>query len=238
MSFGRRPNSSNSSSRPTGVLGQAVQSTAVVTLLGGAVCAVFFALRSPSPTANPQSPAPEETAASSAGPYQPDISRLRRFPNVTVTYYDVPGTDPKAITDYMRKHGPVDSNDGFRAQGMTTWRVNWYFPSSSGACNTSRARIVFSGDVLLPRLTEAEKLSPRVRAAWGKMMARLISHEEGHLQISYGQLDTITTAVRRSTCESARVAADAAIARINAKNTEYDRETQHGLVDSDKFPSL
>jgi predicted secreted Zn-dependent protease len=236
MAFGRRPDSTDRSPASAGMISRVTRNKAVLLLSGAAIggLVVLLQLLSRAPKAVPQAP-----VAAISGPFEADISRLRRFPNVTVSYYDVPGTDPKAITDYMRQYGPVDSNDGFRAQGMTTWRVAWHFPPSTNRlCDTAGVTATFSGDVLLPRLTESASLSPRGRAAWEKMMAKLIAHEEGHLHLTYGQVDTITDAVRRSSCANARAAADAAIAKINARNAEYDRETQHGRVESEIFPTL
>ncbi|MBP2158717.1 MULTISPECIES: DUF922 domain-containing protein [Asticcacaulis] len=235
MSFGRRQDRSN----PPATARGPVYTTVVVVLLGLAAWRIVAMLGANAPDAalKPPETSPETAADATS---EPDLSRLKRFPNVTITWYDVPGTDGKAIFDYMAAHGPVDKRDGFRAHGTTTWRMNWEYAgrADGSGCDTARVKMRFGGTVLLPRLTQYDELSPRDRVAWNRTQAGLIAHEEGHLHIAYSQMETVAQAIRHSDCAGARAAADAVFARIDARNAEYDRETQHGLVESDKFPTL
>ena len=233
MTFGRRPSGTDSPGAPRGL----IHTIIVLIMLGVAVWRIIAML---SGNAHRDAePAGRDVAAVPSAPFEPDLSRLKRFPNVTVTWYDVPGTNPRAISDYIATHGPIDTRDGFRATGTTTWRMNWQYPGgANGGCDTTRVRMTFAGTVLLPRLTQVDRLTPRARAAWGKTLQSLIAHEEGHLHIAYSQMESVAQAIRHSSCADARAAADAVFARINGRNAEYDRETRHGLVESEKFPTL
>jgi predicted secreted Zn-dependent protease len=161
---------------------------------------------------------------------------LKAFPNTTVRYYDVTGTDVRSIRAYMNAHGAKDPNDGGVFDAITRWHISWRWPVMNGVCQTSQVRMRFSADVLLPRLTKIDTLTPEVRNAWNRYMSALITHEAGHVRHAYEHMDEVAAAIRPAGCADANRAGQAAVKRLNQYDIEYDRETRHGETQGAIFP--
>jgi len=168
---------------------------------------------------------------------EPDVSTLSALPNTTLTYYDVPGTDARAIRTYMDEHGAVDPNDGTINDAVTDWYIRWRWPVVNGVCNLAEVEMTFSGDVVLPRLSEADRLSQADRDDWNRYMTALIAHEADHLRHAYENMEDVAAAIRGASCEDANDAGAAAIRVLTQFDIDYDRETQHGITQGAVFPA-
>ncbi|WP_443749896.1 DUF922 domain-containing protein [Asticcacaulis solisilvae] len=182
--------------------------------------------------------APDSGAAPETPAIVVDDSALKAFPNTTVTYYDVPGTDTAAIVAYIGAHGPVDSNDHTVGSARTHWQIRWRWRQGSAACDKDHVEVTFRGEVLLPRLVDATRLRPDDAKAWQRFYDALVVHEAGHLRHAYQHIGNVAAAIRSATCENAPAAAGAATQALADYDAAYDRETRHGYLQGVRAPGL
>jgi len=209
------------------VLGLAIGLTGLI-VVGAALW-----LRTP-PSAPPQAvtaPMADEPAATL------DLTPLRAFPDTAIVWYDVPGTDTRAIHDYMQTHGSIDGHDGTVGEGWPKWRMNWRYPVSPAGCDTSQVQVSFSGEVTLPHFVDLARMDAAHQAGWTRYLNALVIHEAGHIGHAYQHVDDVAAAVRGKNCADAGPAAQAMIDRLGQYDAEYDRQTHHGGAQGVIYPN-
>ncbi len=186
----------------------------------------------------PLSPPPvAATTPEDASPVALDLTPLRAFPNTTIVWYAVPGTDTQAIHDYMHSHGIVDAHDGTVGEGSTNWRMNWRYSTSAAGCDMSRVQVTFSGEVTLPRFVDLAQMDARHQAGWMRYLNALIVHESGHIRHAYQHVGDLEAVLRGKSCADAGAAAQAVFNTLGQYDAEYDRQTHHGGAQGVIYPN-
>ncbi len=166
----------------------------------------------------------------------PDLTPLRAFPNTTITWYDVPGTDTRAIHDYMRAHGATDPHDQSVGEGWTQWHLKWRYPVTPAGCDTAAVQVRFSADVTLPRFVDFDRMDAAHQAGWDRYLNALIVHESGHIRHAYQHVDDVAAAMRGRNCGDVNAAAQAAVDTLGQYDAAYDQETHHGQTQGVRYP--
>jgi predicted secreted Zn-dependent protease len=158
-------------------------------------------------------------------------------PNVEIVYYDVSGTNAKAIRKSLDARRLRDPNDGKAVDAMTHWRIayGWRVGGPEG-CDLAEPKVTYRAEVTLPRLADEERLPRKLLIRWRRYVAALGEHEAGHVRYPFEHVGDVATAIRASSCETARQAAAAAIAALAHHDSDYDRATRHGASQGATFP--
>ena len=192
--------------------------------LAGVAGAVLIGLASPA-------------AAQIVAPVQ-TLDGLDGAADIKFRFYDVPGTDPRAIREGLKRLGPTDETDGKRVDALTRWSYNWRWQSrtTAGVCKITSVTLDLSIEVTLPRLSDANRLSGGTRDRWNVYMIALRRHELGHVEIARKHMDAIRRAVESASCAEANDAARSLLATVRDENARYDVETRHGARQGVVFP--
>ena len=160
------------------------------------------------------------------------------IPDVTIDYYPVDGGDAMAVRRAIDAARPTDAHDGRRVDALSSWDLRWSWPRTRhGGCDLAATTIRYKATVRMPQLAATARLTAAERADWDRYAAALARHEAGHVRYTYRHRGDILAAIRRATCRTADAAARAALARLDAYQIAYDRETEHGTKDGASFPA-
>ena len=88
----------------------------------------------------------------------------------------------------------------------------------------------------MPNLVDIETVDERTQRRWKKYILSLAKHELGHIKHAYEHRLDVYEAVRRSSCESANGAGEAALQRLKDFDIEYDAATAHGATQGAVWP--
>ncbi len=154
---------------------------------------------------------------------------LADLPNLTVTYYDVAGTDPRAVRRQIQRLGPVQEEGGERFDAITRWTLDARWQTRNGVCDPSTAEADVILNIHLPRLTNYDRLSRVERARWDRYIRQLSGHERNHALSAVRGREALIRFMRAAPdCAGMEVALRDVIARVTAMNADYDRRTDHG----------
>jgi predicted secreted Zn-dependent protease len=160
------------------------------------------------------------------------------IPDVTIDYYPVDGGDAMAVRRAIDGARPTDAHDGRRVDALSSWDLRWSWPRTRhGGCDLAATTIRYKATVRMPQLAATARLTAAERADWDRYVAALARHEAGHVRYTYRHRGDILAAIRGATCRTADAAARAALARLDAYQIAYDRETAHGTKDGAGFPA-
>jgi len=128
--------------------------------------------------------------------------------DLTITTYEVDGSDLTEIEQSMTENGPR----GFWA--YTTWNVTW-----TGNCELSVV-----AEIIVPELAEDADLYDEEVAEFDRMSEALLSHELEHVANGVAAADEV---------ESQGCPADTTdiFARYNQADIDFDAETEHGFTE-------
>ena len=158
------------------------------------------------------------------------------YPGTIVHYYDVDGTDGKAIRAALKSLGPRD-HDGKIFDAATHWTAQWHWPGgANGGCDLAKLTYSFQMTVTLPQLHDRDRIDPALRAAWGRYMAALIDHELGHAKHAYDHRDDPAAAIKSGSCDTANAVGEAAMRELGKYDVHYDADTHHGATQGAVFP--
>ena len=184
------------------------------------------------PSSPPPMPPPERPATSTAEPAPPPEpavaavpgKTLRDLPNTTITYFDVSGRNLKAINKSIERQQRIGPG-GRAAIAPTAWAVDAGFNKvvTNGQCKVANAKATFSAKVTLPRLVSDTAHSPELLAAWRAFAAGVENAEAANLWFVYDRLREVENALLASSCDGAQAAGSAAIERLKAQATEFQR---------------
>jgi predicted secreted Zn-dependent protease len=139
---------------------------------------------------------------------------LGQLPNVTVTYYDVSGTDIGSI------NRSVGEQRRLAAKNSTVAATDWNLVvrldkrTTGGQCSIAGSSIEFSAKALLPRLVNEEAVSPAVQASWRKYVAVLESESVAKLWFVFDRIGGIEQAFEGKSCEQGKLDGGRAIAQL------------------------
>jgi predicted secreted Zn-dependent protease len=169
---------------------------------------------------------PVQFASAEANPKLP----FANIPGVSIQYYDVAGSNPKAIRRSINAARPTDPNDGERVDGLSKWDFRWgWHQDGHGNCKATPEDITFSATVTMPRLSDAT-VAPQLRQKFDLYQLSLLAHEEGHIRTAWDHRGEIVKAINAADCITANSAAQEALRAIAARDIAYDKATKHGAT--------
>lgn len=165
----------------------------------------------------------------------PELSAL---PDVVLVAYPVSGRTSRAVRTAMNAARPAESDGGERFDGVTRWRYSSRWQRRGGQqCLPETTVTSVAITVILPDLTEPEKLGRRDREAWGRYFKALATHEMNHARIALHGRQEMEKAMRAAAnCEDMQAAADRVSNDVAVASREYDRLTEHGKREGAVFP--
>ncbi|HVP83899.1 MAG TPA: DUF922 domain-containing protein [Rhizomicrobium sp.] len=160
---------------------------------------------------------------------------LSRVPEAVVSYYDVKGSSEDEIRKAIER-SPQRPRDGARAvDALTTWNYSWRtWGDGHGGCDPSRAEVMFTANVLLPRLVG--QVPPDVARDWDRYIVNLRVHEGGHVTYAKSRMADVLAAAKSPHCADVKPAVERVLNEIRAHDRLYDAETSHGLKQGAVFP--
>ena len=153
------------------------------------------------------------------------------------SYYYIDGPSATLLAAQLDQNGPVGS-DGNHYAGRTRWDIQWKFrrQQQGATCSMKDAVVAVGIAQTLPRWRGEDKGAAALKARWTKFVEALQRHEDGHKEHGLKaarQIEVAVLAVKpASNCEdlgaAANAAADAIVAKYQALDEDYDRNTDHG----------
>jgi predicted secreted Zn-dependent protease len=162
-----------------------------------------------------------------------------RDDNVTVTSqsYPVVGTTREAVLRSIDRNGP--HKDGERYVAYTTWDVSWSYNLRKGRgdlVSVVDPEVKVGGHVILPEWRSAADAPPDFRAKLARSLRKIEMHESEHLGLAIMAGERALSTLRKLkkpqrglTRERVDALVGAAIAVIQKKEKDHDKETQNGL---------
>jgi predicted secreted Zn-dependent protease len=158
----------------------------------------------------------------------------------STTYYDIVGHTVSELAKQMDLLGPKDEGGAGNGAADTLWAVDTQWTDRYGAsyCRAVGARVSATIRYRFPRWTNEGDADATMRAEWERFMAALRTHEAGHAQHGEDAARAVEKALLAlpggASCEAVDAEAAAVTNRIidsyQALDVEYDRVTQHGIV--------
>lgn len=164
----------------------------------------------------------------------------------TIKYYDVSGTDARAIRASLNRNGPISGTDGKRYDAVARWNVAWKYQYNiaNGSCAIKSASTEVKVTIAFPRLQTDAATPADLKASFDKYTDKLMLHEKGHVQNAIDIAKRIETGIRalppEASCALLAATANklghALIKEANQADVDYDARTQHGRTQGVKFP--
>lgn len=162
--------------------------------------------------------APPATPQQQVVAVTPVPSPLAAIPGVTIRYYDVTGNTSEALNASIAAQRPKDAVTGNPVPSSASWSIGVSVQKATTGteCKITGATPTFTGEVVLPRLANAEAVPVPLRNHWAAYVASIEQAQAARLRLPYLRLGEVRSAVMASSCEGASNAANAAIERITA----------------------
>jgi predicted secreted Zn-dependent protease len=161
-------------------------------------------------------------------------------------YYDVVGATARDIRAELDRLRPTDAITKRRRDSTTGWHVKWTYRYRNVGQDCAIARIAVTVDVTvtLPRLAADASRPAELTRAFEEFTAKLLLHEEGHVQNGVDIAKRIEAAILgmkpHPTCDALGRAANALAQSLvkegNQNDIEYDARTQDGRNQGARFP--
>lgn len=156
-------------------------------------------------------------------------------PHLQEVTYEIYGTTADQLMRGIRAVGPTGVK-GATAEHQGRLGYTLTFRSTPLSCSVHGGRIDVHSTIKLPRWRHSSAASAGLREEWVKVLAALKVHEQGHRDILFAasrQLADSLGGLRSRTCDGldAKVNEVAArlFAREEARQEQYDAETEHGI---------
>ncbi|MFT4195259.1 DUF922 domain-containing protein [Ottowia sp.] len=146
--------------------------------------------------------------------------------------YSVPGADLAAAYAFIRARGP----GGYWAMARWNPSYTYQYARNGDTCRITAAEIKLVGHILMPEWRGKSGASATDQAKWNLMHAKLLRHEQGHIQ--YGREFSILLRERLAgmgfvPCTElagrARSIYDKLLTNLRERDRDYDRRTEHGV---------
>lgn len=165
--------------------------------------------------------------------------------DVELRWYDVTGTDARALWQSITVAGPK-GDDGRVFAGRTDWNLGYRYQTRvlDGQCRVTTVTTKLTVSMVLPRWRDEARAPAELRAGWQRYLRALRDHENGHRDNGVAARTEVEARVRglapRRDCAGidaeAKAVANEVVARYVELDREYDRRTQHGLTQGARFP--
>ena len=170
-----------------------------------------------------------------AGPAGADA--LDDGPELKIVTYPVSGTDAASLRRSILSQRRIDTKTGQAFDAFTHWQVSWSWSGDGhGRCDLSTVRVDFHVEVTLPALEHPERLPADVLQRWNAYLSALRRHEAGHARHAYDGVEGIRQAVSQGDCAHSHDRGRAVVQRQNQFDIDYDRDTQHGILQGTILP--
>jgi predicted secreted Zn-dependent protease len=163
--------------------------------------------------------------------------------NLSWRTYDVYQRDGESLLAAIKAVSPVRQN-GKIFHGNTNWHVKWNYrwrERERGGCAVTSVSVTADGVITLPKLVEATEHAERQFKPYIKA---LTEHELGHFRIGLEAARAIERGLKslppQADCRTLQSRGDATARQIlgeyKERNSEYDRQTQHGRTQGAVLP--
>lgn len=170
-----------------------------------------------------------------AGPAGADA--LDDVPGVSIVTYPVSGADAASLRRSIKAQRPTDPTTGEAFDAVTRWQMLWKWSGDGhGGCDLATTRVELRIEVILPELVDSERLPADVVQRWKAYLAALRRHEAGHARHAFEGVEDIRQAISHGDCAHANERGRAVVRRLNQYDVDYDRETQHGILQGTILP--
>jgi predicted secreted Zn-dependent protease len=163
-----------------------------------------------------------------------------------IAYYDVAGATAREIRAELDRLRPTDALTKRRLDATTRWHVKWTYRYRNVGQDCAIARIAVTVDatIMLPRLAADTSRPAELTRQFEEFAAKLLLHEEGHVQNGIDIAKRIEAAVLgmkpHPTCDAlgraANALAQSLIKEANQNDVDYDARTQDGRTQGARFP--
>jgi predicted secreted Zn-dependent protease len=162
---------------------------------------------------------------------------------VEKVYYEVEGDSPGALAVALRQRGPRARGKRFFA--MTAWKVNaeYRWRERPTACAIGDLTVRVAVQMHLPRWRRPRRASPSLDGAWGRFLAALDQHEQGHRALAEEAAEAIRrrlAPLQATTCERVEARAHREMRSLldeyERHNLAYDEATGHGRTQGATWP--
>ena len=147
------------------------------------------------------------------------------------------------LVDAMEQWAASNSPDGYWAGTRFRWHADWDY-RLSGKCRLTAASVSVRTVMTLPRWSIPADAPTYVVTRWKRFIEALTLHEDGHvaqgIQTGNEILVALKTVPGAATCKRLVSVLQRTFERSKelgeARNTEYDRVTDHGRTQGAVFP--
>lgn len=166
-------------------------------MLISAIAAAALVQAAPQPTATP-------------------VPTLKDIPSVTITYFDITGTDDKSIRSSLAAQKPAGAS----------WDVSTNIArrTVNGVCTVERVTPKFTATARLPRLATPDAVSPAMMANWRTYVANLERDAAAQLDFVHSRLGQVQQAVAGASCDEAAAKFNAAIDQLKAQEAAFAQQ--------------
>jgi len=146
-------------------------------------------------------------------------SGVAAIPGMTVRNYDVRGTTIREIYNSLAAAAPKNPATAQPLPATSNWsmKVATQSTRTGDKCAITGATATFTGEATLPRLVADPAIPPAVLANWNSYLAQLDARQAEQLRYAYEHRSEIEAAVRASSCDNWRPAANAALDQLRAQ---------------------
>ena len=144
--------------------------------------------------------------------------------SVKTVFYDVRGSTPQTLLNYMLQNGPHGENG--RALGTTSATIsqNMGLQSTASGCRVRNYRLNVAITISLPKLAAGQKLAGSLRSRWHSLVSYVKVHENYHKTMFVACARRIDQRIRKvtgsGTCSEIRTRVRAI---FNEENARCDR---------------
>ena len=158
---------------------------------------------------------------------------------VETNYYSIFGADYSELSQQMAQKGP----QGFAGYTASSISYNYRTTPQGASCRIAKVDFDYSLIYTMPKWENAESADPALQGWWQEYYAALWRHEQNHGRIADQRYSAIQRAFSslgaRPTCAEfgplLREQYTLIDTEFDARQAEYDRETQHGLTEMPSF---
>jgi predicted secreted Zn-dependent protease len=152
--------------------------------------------------------------------------------------YAVRGARPADLVAAMSASGLTDSVDGSRGAAQTGYSATFKYDRAAraGGCALTGARVSLTVTQTYPRWERPAAVEPASEEWWGKALASMHAHEDGHKRIDVELAGDFLKRLKSLSLLPTCADVDAAVKgfyrtfqlEARERNAAYDRETRHG----------
>lgn len=187
---------------------------------------IALLLLAQAPAPPPSMLPPASVVTTSAEPVPPAVADL---PNLTMTYYDVPGRERDTVRRRLDQRRPVQGDNDQRFDAVTTYNFQTNWQTVDGRCLPETAQATLQLAITMPRAVHYAEMSRQEKGRWDRYFHQLLAHERNHAMSAVRALPLLQRLLRSARdCAAMEAAARAVFDWVEEMNAEYDRRVDHG----------